>query len=157
MDKHKKEELLKKRRESYQQKKAKLQITPSVTATQESHGYPSALSQLQNTPALKGDTYWNKENVVPVEKDAYQMQTPHMSSQGQGSLVTATTFNNENEVPSVNKENEVPSEDDEWLRRNDSYQRQSIPMAFQGQEIIPTGMIATYSNYYCVKLQGHIE
>jgi hypothetical protein len=54
MDKHKKEELLKKRRESYQQKKAKLQITPSVTATQESHGYPSALSQLQNTPALKG-------------------------------------------------------------------------------------------------------
>ena len=57
----------------------------------------------------------------------------------------------------MNKENEVPSEDDEWLRRNDSYQRQSIPMAFQGQEIIPTGMIATYSNYYCVKLQGHIE
>ena len=54
MDPQKKEELLKKRRESYQQKKAKLQITPSVTATQESHGYPSALSQLQNTPALKG-------------------------------------------------------------------------------------------------------
>ncbi|KAM0914333.1 hypothetical protein ACQ4PT_011540 [Festuca glaucescens] len=138
MDKDKKEELLKKRRESYQQKKAKLQITPSVTATQESHGCPSALSQLQNTPALKGDTDWNKENVVPVEKDAYQMKTPHMSSQGQGSLVTATTFNNENEVPSVNKENEVPSEDDEWLRRNDNYQRQSIPMPFQGQEIIPT-------------------
>ena len=54
MDPQKKDELLKKRRESYQQKKAKLQITPSVTATQESHGYPSALSQLQNTPALKG-------------------------------------------------------------------------------------------------------
>jgi hypothetical protein len=44
----------------------------------------------------------------------------------------------------LNKENEVPSEDDEWLRRNDNYQRQSIPMPFQQESIIPTGMIATY-------------
>ena len=54
MDPEKKDELLKKHRESYQQKKAKLQCTPSVTATSESHGGPSALSQLQSIPAIKG-------------------------------------------------------------------------------------------------------
>ena len=59
------------------------------------------------------------------------------------------SVNKENEVPLVNKENEVHSEDDEWLRRNDNYQRQSIPMPFQGQEIIPTGMITTASCLMC--------
>lgn len=54
MDKEKKDEMLRKRRESYQQKKAKLQCTPSVTGTSESHGGPSALSQLQSIPAVKG-------------------------------------------------------------------------------------------------------
>jgi hypothetical protein len=57
--------------------------------------------------------------------------------------------NKENEAPSMNKENEFPSEDDDWLRRNDNYQRQSIPMTFEGQEIIPTGMIAAYSCLVC--------
>jgi hypothetical protein len=46
-------------------------------------------------------------------------------------------MNKGNEVPSVIKGNEVPSEDDEWLRRNDNYQRH---MPFQGKVIIPTGM-----------------
>jgi hypothetical protein len=49
MDPQKKDELLKKRRESYQQKKAKLQSTQSVTGTQQ-----SALTQLESTPAVKG-------------------------------------------------------------------------------------------------------
>ncbi|KAM0918150.1 hypothetical protein ACQ4PT_008792 [Festuca glaucescens] len=126
MDPQKKEELLKKRRESYQRKKAKLQSTQSVTGTQESSGGPSALTQLESTPAVKGDTATNTENVVAAENEAYQ---------GQQSLVTV---NKENEVPLVNKEIEVPSEDDEWLRRNDNYKRQSIHMPFQGQTIIPT-------------------
>jgi sugar-specific transcriptional regulator TrmB len=54
MDPQKKEELLKKRRESYQRKKAKLQSTQSVIGTQESSGGPSALTQLESTPAVKG-------------------------------------------------------------------------------------------------------
>jgi succinate dehydrogenase/fumarate reductase-like Fe-S protein len=54
MDKDKNDEMLRKRRESYQQKKAKLQCTPSVTCTSESHGGPSALSQLQIMAAVKG-------------------------------------------------------------------------------------------------------
>ena len=54
MDKDKKDEMLRKRRESYQQKKAKLQCMPSVIGTRESHGGPSALSQLQSIPAVKG-------------------------------------------------------------------------------------------------------
>ncbi|KAM0870498.1 hypothetical protein ACQ4PT_039966 [Festuca glaucescens] len=217
MDPQKKDELLKKRRESYQQKKAKLQSTQSVTGTQQ-----SALTQLESTPAVKGATATNTENVAPVENEAYQLQSPHMSSQWQESLVTETvdinnsctdgptslsihatpicpkerrrqqdreryahmdstkkenllkrhreslqkrkssavnkenevpsvnnknevpSVNKKNEVPSVNKENEVPYKDDEWLRRNDNYQRQSIPMPFQGPEIIPTDVIATY-------------
>jgi hypothetical protein len=49
MDPQKKDELLKKRRESYQQKKAKLQSTQSVTGTRQ-----SALTQLESTPAVKG-------------------------------------------------------------------------------------------------------
>ncbi|KAM0870495.1 hypothetical protein ACQ4PT_039966 [Festuca glaucescens] len=154
MDPQKKDELLKKRRESYQQKKAKLQSTQSVTGTQQ-----SALTQLESTPAVKGATATNTENVAPVENEAYQLQSPHMSSQWQESLVTVNkenevpsvnnknevpSVNKKNEVPSVNKENEVPYKDDEWLRRNDNYQRQSIPMPFQGPEIIPTDVIATY-------------
>ncbi|KAM0842041.1 hypothetical protein ACQ4PT_058614 [Festuca glaucescens] len=154
MDPQKKDELLKKRRESYQQKKAKLQSTQSVTGTQQ-----SALTQLESTPAVKGATATNTENVAPAENEAYQLQSPHMSSQWQESLVTVNkenevpsvnkknevpSVNKKNEVPSVNKENEVPYKDDEWLRRNDNYQRQSIPMPFQGPEIIPTDVIATY-------------
>ncbi|KAM0919130.1 hypothetical protein ACQ4PT_008511 [Festuca glaucescens] len=154
MDPQKKDELLKKRRESYQQKKAKLQSTQSVTGTQQ-----SALTQLESTPAVKGATATNTENVAPAENEAYQLQSPHMSSQWQESLVTVNkenevpsvnkknevpSVNKKNEVPSVNKENEVPYKDDEWLRRNDNYQRQSIPMPFQGLEIIPTDVIATY-------------
>jgi hypothetical protein len=54
MDKDKKDEMLRKRRESYQQKKAKLQCIPSVTETPETHGGPSALSQLQSIPVVKG-------------------------------------------------------------------------------------------------------
>ncbi|KAM0879624.1 hypothetical protein ACQ4PT_034106 [Festuca glaucescens] len=54
MDKDKKDEMLRKRRESYQQKKAKLQCTPFVACTSESRGGPSALSQLQIMPAVKG-------------------------------------------------------------------------------------------------------
>ena len=57
IDPEKKDELLEKRRESYQQKKAKLQSTPSVTGTRESHGGPSALSQLQSIPAVQGAIY----------------------------------------------------------------------------------------------------
>ncbi|KAM0912923.1 hypothetical protein ACQ4PT_012482 [Festuca glaucescens] len=208
MDPQKKDELLKKRRESYQQKKAKLQSTQSVTGTRQ-----SALTQLESTPAVKGATATNTENVAPAENEAYQLQSPHMSSQWQESLVTETvdinnsctdgptslsihatpicpkerrrqqdreryahmdstkkenllkrhreslqkrkssavnkenevpSVNKKNEVPSVNKENEVPYKDDEWLRRNDNYQRQSIPIPFQGPEIIPTDVIATY-------------
>ncbi|KAM0826646.1 hypothetical protein ACQ4PT_068723 [Festuca glaucescens] len=145
MDPQKKDELLKKRRESYQQKKAKLQSTQSVTGTRQ-----SALTQLESTPAVKGATATNTENVAPAENEAYQLQSPHMSSQWQESLVTVNkenevpSVNKKNEVPSVNKENEVPYKDDEWLRRNDNYQRQSIPMPFQGPEIIPTDVIATY-------------
>ncbi|KAM0912924.1 hypothetical protein ACQ4PT_012482 [Festuca glaucescens] len=145
MDPQKKDELLKKRRESYQQKKAKLQSTQSVTGTRQ-----SALTQLESTPAVKGATATNTENVAPAENEAYQLQSPHMSSQWQESLVTVNkenevpSVNKKNEVPSVNKENEVPYKDDEWLRRNDNYQRQSIPIPFQGPEIIPTDVIATY-------------
>jgi hypothetical protein len=57
--------------------------------------------------------------------------------------------NKETEVPLAHKENEVHSQDDEWLRRNDNYQMQSIPMLLQGQEIIPTGMIITSSCLMC--------
>jgi hypothetical protein len=35
-----------------------------------------------------GDTARDKENLVPDDNDALHMQLPHMSSQGQGSLVT---------------------------------------------------------------------
>ncbi|KAK1644706.1 hypothetical protein QYE76_062511 [Lolium multiflorum] len=104
--------------------------------TQESHGGPSTVCQLESTPAVKGDTARDKENLVPDDNDALHMQLSHMSSQGQGSLVTV---NKETEVPLAHKENEVHSQDDEWLRRNDNYQMQSIPMLLQGQEIIPTG------------------
>ncbi|KAM0928310.1 hypothetical protein ACQ4PT_002406 [Festuca glaucescens] len=106
--------------------------------TQESHGGPSALCQLESTPAVKGDTARDKENLVPDDNDALHMQLPHMSSQRQGSLVTV---NKETEVPLAHKENEVHSQDDEWLRRNDNYQMQSIPMLLQGQEIIPTDIV----------------
>ena len=49
MDKQKKDELLKKRREAYQQKKAR-----STFNTQESQNSPSVLSQPQNTPVHTG-------------------------------------------------------------------------------------------------------
>jgi hypothetical protein len=54
MDPQKKDELLKKRRESCQQKKAKLQCTHPVTSSRESIGGPSAITQLESTPAVKG-------------------------------------------------------------------------------------------------------
>ena len=43
-----------------------------------------------------------------------------------------------------NKENEVPAIDTEWLSRNDNYERRSIHVPFQQQEIITNGMMATY-------------
>jgi hypothetical protein len=39
-----------------------------------------------------GDTARDKENLVPDDNDALHMQLPHMSSQGQGSLVTGMTI-----------------------------------------------------------------
>ncbi|KAM0867812.1 hypothetical protein ACQ4PT_041735 [Festuca glaucescens] len=153
MDPQKKDELLKKRRESYQQKKAKLQCT------RESNDGTSALAQLESTPAIKGQNAMNTENVVPAANEAYQLQSPHMSSQGQQRIMTENVDINyscttgpkslsihatpseslqKRKSSTLNKENEVPSEDDEWLRRNDNYQRQSIPMPFQRESIVPT-------------------
>jgi hypothetical protein len=77
-----------------------------------------------------------KENFLKKQRESVQKRK-------------SSTVNKENEVPLVNKETEVPSEDDEWLRRNDNYKRQSIHMPFQWQTIIPTGMIATYSCLLC--------
>jgi hypothetical protein len=54
MDPQKKDELLKKRRESYKQKKAKLQFTHPVTSSRESNEGSSALTQLESTPVVKG-------------------------------------------------------------------------------------------------------
>jgi hypothetical protein len=38
-----------------------------------------------------GATATNMENVAPAENEAYQLQSPHMSSQWQESLVTGMT------------------------------------------------------------------
>lgn len=78
-----------------------------------------------------------KENFLKKQRESVQKRK------------SSNSVNKENEVPLANKETEVPSEDGEWLRRNDNYKRQSIHMPFQGQTIIPTGMIATYSCLLC--------
>nr|XP_051194597.1 uncharacterized protein LOC127307855 isoform X4 [Lolium perenne] len=88
MDPQKKDELLKKRRESYQQKKAKLQCTHPVTNSGESIGGPSALTTLESQPAVKGQNAMHTEDVVPAANEVFQLQSPHMSSQGQQSFMT---------------------------------------------------------------------
>ncbi|KAM0905415.1 hypothetical protein ACQ4PT_017393 [Festuca glaucescens] len=70
MDKQKKDELLRKRCEAYQQKKY-----GSLVSTRESRDSPSTLSQLQSMPDVTGDTSWNKETGVPGDIDAYQRQS----------------------------------------------------------------------------------
>jgi hypothetical protein len=118
MDKQKKDELLKKRREAYKEKKSRLQSTQAVTNTRESRDGSSALAQLQSMSAIKGalyiyvshilcfllqlnqmilafypgDTTWNNENTIPGENDACHSQTPPMPSQGQEILATGTNI-----------------------------------------------------------------
>lgn len=65
MDKQKKDELLKRRREAYQQNKAR----PAVN-TRESRDSPTALSQLQSRPIVPGALY----NYV------YHLMVPCLSS-----------------------------------------------------------------------------
>ena len=48
----------------------------------------------------------------------------------------------ESKSGSCNKENEVITQDDEWLSRNDSYQRQPIHVPEQEQEKTTSGMNA---------------
>ncbi|KAM0824971.1 hypothetical protein ACQ4PT_069873 [Festuca glaucescens] len=131
MDKEKKDELLRKRREAYQQKKY-----GSLVSTRESRDSPSTLSQLQSMPDVIANIN-NSYNDGPIEtlsidpkewrRQRDRERYANMDSTKKKELLKKRRESRQKQKLSTrNKENEVPAEDGEWLRRNDNYQRKTI-------------------------------
>ncbi|XP_037482281.1 uncharacterized protein LOC119360959 [Triticum dicoccoides] len=129
MDKQKKDELLRKRREAYQQKRAR----PLVSSEEAKVGAsPSVLSQVQITTIGQGDIALNKENVVPNEdsewlnrNDTYQRASIDLPSQGQENLMTdiiaINNCSNDGPTSSMIQPQPIDSKERKRLRDSERY------------------------------------